>query len=102
MSLDQFMLWRFRMFEGVLDGIKSWNLNECVFNDGSKITYDVKNELITIETPKKSIVTRKMRNILKPSLIADQFVVTKISPARSTSDSVPAIRPAANLFFIMI
>lgn len=52
MSLDQFMLWRFRMLEGVLDGIKSWNLNECVFNDGSKITYDVKNELITIETPK--------------------------------------------------
>ena len=50
MSLDQFMLWRFRMLEGVLDGIKSWNLNECVFNDGSKIT----NELITIETPKKS------------------------------------------------
>lgn len=54
MSLDQFMLWRFRMLEGVLDGIKSWNMNECIFNDGSKITYDVKNELITIETPKKS------------------------------------------------
>ena len=34
MSLDQFMLWRFRMIEGVLDGIKSWNMNECVFNDG--------------------------------------------------------------------
>lgn len=54
MSLDQFMLWRFRLLEGVLDGIKSWNLYECVFNDGSKITYDLKNELITIETPKKS------------------------------------------------
>lgn len=54
MSLEQFMLWRFRMFEGVLDGIKSWNLYECVFNDCSKITYDLKNELVTIETPKKS------------------------------------------------
>ena len=54
MSLDQFMLWRFRMLEGVLDGIKSWNLYECVFNDSSKITYDLKNELVTIETPKKS------------------------------------------------
>ena len=54
MSLDQFMLWRFRMLDGVLDGIKFWNLYECVFNDGSKITYDLKNELITIETPKKS------------------------------------------------
>lgn len=51
MTTDQFMLWRFRMLEGILDNIKSWNLNECVFNDGSKITYDTKNELITIETP---------------------------------------------------
>lgn len=54
MSLDQFMLWRFRMIEGVLDEIKSWNLNECIFNNGSKITYDLKNELITIYTQKKS------------------------------------------------
>lgn len=54
MSLDQFMLWRFRMIEGVLDEIKSWNLNECVFNNGSKITYDLKNELITIYTQKKN------------------------------------------------
>ena len=54
MSLDQFMLWRFRTLEGDLDGIKSWNLYECIFNDGSKITYDIKNELITIETQKKS------------------------------------------------
>lgn len=54
MSLDQFMLWRFRMIEGVLDEIKSWNLNECIFNNGSKITYDLKNELITIYTPKKN------------------------------------------------
>ena len=53
MTTDQFMLWRFRYFEGVLDNIKSWNLTECVFNDGSKITYDLKNELITLETPKK-------------------------------------------------
>ena len=51
MTTDQFMLWRFRMLEGILDNIKSWNLNECLFNDGSKITYDIKNELITIETP---------------------------------------------------
>lgn len=51
MSPDQFMLWRFRMVEGILDNIKSWNLTECVFKDGSKITYDNKNELITIETP---------------------------------------------------
>ena len=51
MTTDQFMLWRFRMLEGILDNIKSWNMNECLFNDGSKITYDTKNELITIETP---------------------------------------------------
>jgi hypothetical protein len=67
MSLDQFMLWRFRMLEGVLDGIKSWNLNECVFNDGSKITYDLKNELITINTPKK-IETMLFANVTKEKL----------------------------------
>ena len=54
MTTDQFMLWRFRFVEGVLDNIKSWNMNECVFNDGSKITYDTKNELMTITTKTKS------------------------------------------------
>lgn len=49
MGLDQFMLLRFRCIEGILDDIKSWNLNECIFNDGSKITYDLKNEIITVE-----------------------------------------------------
>ena len=67
MSLDQFMLWRFRMIEGVLDEIKSWNLNECVFNNGNKITYDLKNELITIYTPKKNEIML-FANITKEKL----------------------------------
>ena len=67
MSLDQFMLWRFRMIEGVLDEIKSWNLNECIFNNGSKITYDLKNELITIYTPKKNEIML-FANITKEKL----------------------------------
>ena len=67
MSLDQFMLQRFRMIEGVLDEIKSWNLNECIFNNGSKITYDLKNELITIYTPKKNEIML-FANITKEKL----------------------------------
>jgi hypothetical protein len=49
MNLDQFMLWRFRNIEGVLAGIKSWNLDTCVFNNGKTIKYDVKNDVLTIE-----------------------------------------------------
>lgn len=49
MSTDQFMLWRFRTLEGILADIKSWNLNECVFENGSRILYDNTNEIITIE-----------------------------------------------------
>lgn len=67
MGLDQFMLWRFRFIEGVLADVKSWNMNECVFKDGSKITYDLKNELITITTPKK-IETMLFANVTKEKL----------------------------------
>lgn len=49
MTADQFMLWRFRTTEGILAGIKSWNLTECVFENGSKITYDNSTETVTIE-----------------------------------------------------
>ena len=77
MNLDQFMLWRFRLLEGVLDGIKSWNLYECVFNDGSKITYDLKNELITIETPKKSGIML-FANVTKEKL--EEFGFKERSP----------------------
>ena len=55
MPLDQFMLWRFRYLEGILDNIKSWNITECVFNDGKKIKYDMQRELLTIETPKETV-----------------------------------------------
>lgn len=49
MNLDQFMLWRFRNIEGVLEGIKSWNLDTCVFSNGKTIKYDIKNDVLTIE-----------------------------------------------------
>ena len=49
MNLDQFMLWRFKNIEGVLAGIKSWNLDTCVFNNGKTIKYDIKNDALTIE-----------------------------------------------------
>lgn len=49
MSLDQFMLWRFRTTEGVLDGISHYNINECVFDNGSRFIYDYANEIISIE-----------------------------------------------------
>lgn len=49
MSLDNLMLWRFRNIEGVLDNIQSWNVTECKFNDGSTITYDYANNMVTID-----------------------------------------------------
>lgn len=48
MHLEQFMLWRFRNVEGVLEGIKSWNYDTCIFNNGKTIKYDVKNDTLTI------------------------------------------------------
>lgn len=53
MSLDQLMLWRFRNIEGVLDNIQSWNMTECKFKDGSTITYDYANNIVTINNKKK-------------------------------------------------
>lgn len=50
MSLDTLMIWRFRNIEGVLADIKSWNMNECVFTDGSTISYDLKNETVTVNS----------------------------------------------------
>lgn len=50
MGLDQMMIWRFRNIEGVLADIKSWNMNECVFIDGSVISYDVKNDTVTVHS----------------------------------------------------
>lgn len=50
MGLDQFMIWRFRNVEGVLADIKSWNMNECVFADGSTISYDLKNNTVTVDS----------------------------------------------------
>lgn len=44
------MIWRFRNIEGVLADIKSWNMNECVFIDGSVISYDVKNDTVTVHS----------------------------------------------------
>jgi len=49
MNLDVFMIWRFRNVEGVLADIKSVNMDCCIFNNGSKITYDFKNEMVTID-----------------------------------------------------
>ena len=49
MTPDQFMLWRFRNIEGILADIRTWNMTECIFNNGSRILYDNTNEIITIE-----------------------------------------------------
>lgn len=49
MNLDAFMIWRFKNVEGVLDNIKSWNLDSCLFTDGSSITYSLKDGYLTID-----------------------------------------------------
>ena len=75
MSLDQFMIWRFRNIEGVLDDIKSWNLNTCVFKNGSTITYDLKNNLVTIDEKNTGLsiepITISIEECTKNKLIND-------------------------------
>lgn len=72
MNLDQFMLWRFKNIEGVLAGIKSWNLDTCVFNNGKTIKYDIKNDVLTIEDATNVFtipITLKIMECTKKKLI---------------------------------
>ena len=72
MNLDQFMLWRFKNIEGVLAGIKSWNLDTCVFNNGKTIKYDIKNDVLTIEDTTNVFtlpITLKITECTKKKLI---------------------------------
>lgn len=48
MTLDRFMIWRFKTIEGILANVKSWNVYECVFFDDKKIIYDFQKEDATI------------------------------------------------------
>lgn len=49
MDIVNLMTWRFRNIEGVLDNIKSWDMDKCIFTTGDKISYDLKNGTVTIE-----------------------------------------------------
>jgi len=89
MGLDQFMIWRFRNVEGVLDNIKSWNLNECKFNDGSSITYDLKAGTLTIDSKKNIFamepVTVQMSACNKEDLISEYGFVERTTNRHSLS-----------------
>ena len=66
------MLWRFKNIEGVLAGIKSWNLDTCVFNNGKTIKYDIKNDVLTIEDTTNVFtlpITLKITECTKKKLI---------------------------------
>lgn len=55
MTTDQYMVWRFRFTDGILDGIKSFNTYETVFEDGSKFEYNPTEEIVKIKMPPKSL-----------------------------------------------
>jgi hypothetical protein len=82
MTLDQFMIWRFRNVEGVLDGVKTWNIDTCVFENGSTIKYDLKNETMTIDN-KNTIFgkseTIPVKNCNKDKLIKDYGFVERLN-----------------------
>lgn len=74
MTLDQFMIWRFRNIEGVLDDIQTWNMNECNFKNGSKIIYDLKTDLVTIVNNNSifgNTTTLPLKECTKDKLIKD-------------------------------
>lgn len=72
MDITQFAIWRFRNAEGVMKYIKSWNGTECVLDVKGKIvkiTYDLKNETISIQD--------KLSPFAQPIVVRfDEFVPT--------------------------
>lgn len=89
MSLDKFMLWRFRNIEGVLDNIQSWNMVECKFKDGSTITYDYANDMVTIDSKKKIFamqpVTVPLSACTKEAMISEYGFVERTTNRHSLS-----------------
>ena len=55
------MIWRFRNVEGVLADIKSVNMERCIFKNGSTITYNFKDETVTIDD--KNSIFPKVKTI---------------------------------------
>lgn len=52
MDQTQFMIWRFRNAEGILDYIKKWDLNTCTLNNNKTeivIFYNSSDETIKIK-----------------------------------------------------
>lgn len=89
MSLDKFMLWRFRNIEGVLDNIQSWNMAECKFKDGSTITYDYANNMVTIDSKKKIFamqpVTVSLSACTKEAMISEYGFVERTTNRHNLS-----------------
>lgn len=48
MTIDQYMLWRFKTIDGVLDNIKSFNFEETKFSNGIKFRYEYNSEFVEI------------------------------------------------------
>ena len=89
MSLDKLMLWRFRNIEGVLDNIQSWNMVECKFKDGSTITYDYANDMVTIDSKKKIFamqpVTVSLSACTKEAMISEYGFVERTTNRHNLS-----------------
>lgn len=89
MGLDQLMLWRFRNIEGVLDNIQSWNMNECKFKDGSTITYDYANNMVTIDSKKNIFamqhVTVPLSACTKDAMISEYGFVERTTNRHNLS-----------------
>lgn len=69
MDLVEFMLFRFRNIEGVLDSISRWNMTECYFDFGTKIKYDYKNGLVSVITVLGDVTVLPIRECTKENLI---------------------------------
>lgn len=69
MGLVEFMIFRFKNIEGVLDSIKSWNITECVFDNGTRIKYDYKNGLVSIISVLGDVIVLPIKDCTKENLI---------------------------------
>lgn len=71
MELVNFMIHRFMNIEGVLVGVKSFNLDTCIFENGMTLKYDLRKWMVKIISPDGMIANVKLGECTKDFLVND-------------------------------
>lgn len=71
MELVNFMIHRFMNIEGVLDGVKTFNLDTCIFDNGVILKYDLRKWMVKMITSEGMAANVKLEDCTKDFLIKD-------------------------------